>query len=44
MAKAIALSRKTVGAVQARQIELLSSVGVLACAAALIFAGQPFPI
>ena len=44
MSKAIALSRSTLVAARTRQNEALSSVIVLACAAALIFAGQPLPI
>ena len=39
MSRAIALSRETFHAAQLRQAELLSSVVVLSCAGALIFAG-----
>jgi len=43
MSKAIAIPRSTFTAAKARQSEALSSVAVLACAAALILAGQPLP-
>jgi hypothetical protein len=44
MAQAIALSRSTFQAANARHTEMLSSLVVLACAGALIFAGQPLPL
>jgi len=44
MAQAIALSRSTYNVLRLRQSEALSSVIVLGCAAALIFAGQPLPL
>ena len=44
MSRVIALSRSTIQAAQARQAEMLSSLIVLGCAGALIFAGQPLPL
>ena len=41
MSKAIAITRDTF---IARQVELARAVIVLACGAALIFAGQPLPL
>ena len=43
MSKAIALSRDTYAALQQRQASMLRSTIVLACGAALIFAGKPLP-
>lgn len=43
MSSAIALTRNTFHSVRLRQSEVTSSAIVLACAAALIFAGQPLP-
>ncbi|MEP1421080.1 MAG: hypothetical protein ABJ205_08455 [Erythrobacter sp.] len=44
MSRAIAISRSTFFAAKSRQAEALSSVVVLGCAAALMFAGQPLPL
>ena len=44
MTKAIALSRTPLEAARARQIEIARSAIVLGCGAALIFAGQAFPL
>jgi len=43
MIRAIAISQITFTATKSRHSEVLSSVIVLGCAAALIFAGQPLP-
>jgi hypothetical protein len=44
MNRAISLSRSAITAVRQRRADLASSVIVLACGAALIFAGQPLPL
>lgn len=44
MAQALALTRKPILAAQAHSADLLRGVIVFACAAALIFAGQPLPV
>ncbi|MEE4201552.1 hypothetical protein [Erythrobacter sp.] len=44
MSKAIALSRSTYAVIDEHSIEALRSVIVLACGAALIFAGAPLPL
>ena len=44
MSKAIALTQRTIETARQRQSEALSSVIVIASAAALIFAGQPLPL
>jgi hypothetical protein len=43
MARAIALTRNTIEAAQARRSELVRSVVVIGCGLALILAGQPAP-
>lgn len=43
MSKAIALSRTAYETARARQIDIVRSVVVLGCGAALILAGQPLP-
>lgn len=43
MSRAITLSRSAYESLQQRQNEMLSSVIVLACGAALILAGKPLP-
>ena len=43
MSKAITLTRAACEAAQQRQIDIARGAIVLACGAALILAGQPFP-
>jgi hypothetical protein len=43
MSSAIALSRSTFEVARQRRNDMLGSAIVFACAAALIFAGQPLP-
>lgn len=43
MAQAIAFSRNALQSAQSKQADFLSSMIVLGCAAALIFAGQVLP-
>ena len=44
MSKAIALTKTALEAAHARRVDLARSVIVLGSAAALILAGQPFPL
>ncbi|WP_267901806.1 hypothetical protein [Erythrobacter insulae] len=44
MTKAIALSQAAFETARARQFDMMRSIIVLGCGAALIFAGQPLPL
>lgn len=44
MSKAIALTRSARDIALERQLDILRSIIVLGCGAALIFAGQPLPL
>ncbi|MEM7779604.1 MAG: hypothetical protein AAF697_04320 [Pseudomonadota bacterium] len=44
MSRALALSARAYHEARQRQADILSSVIVLACGAALILAGQPLPL